>query len=171
MPPASLDQSSEGIVESVLMRAKSVFASVGCRLAVGSALTTLDSPAPRRRAGDASLCRLRKQPALQQQWLRKRVETFLPPLMRKHGIDLWIVPMRECNEDPVFSALVAPETFAARRRRSTCSSTSARAAASAECVERIALGGTSQGPLGVTLAGPTVPGEVTPTAFAGFAPL
>ena len=36
--------------------------------------------------------------------------------MRKHGIDMWVVPMREYNEDPVFTAIVAPETFAARRR-------------------------------------------------------
>ena len=36
--------------------------------------------------------------------------------MRKHGIDMWVVPMREYNEDPVFSSITAPETFAARRR-------------------------------------------------------
>src|SRR5881296_3133384 len=59
---------------------------------------------------------LRDQAAMQQDWLRKRLETFLPALMRKHGIDLWIVPMREYNEDPVFSAIAAPDTFAARRR-------------------------------------------------------
>ena len=36
--------------------------------------------------------------------------------MRQYGIDLWVVPMREYNEDPVFKALVGPTTFAARRR-------------------------------------------------------
>ena len=85
---------------------------------------------------------------MQQQWLRKRLDTFLPSLMRKHGVDMWIVPMREYNEDPVFSALVAPETFAARRRTiyvffDRCASSGA--APSAQCIERIALGGTSQG--------------------------
>jgi Xaa-Pro aminopeptidase len=91
---------------------------------------------------------LREQAALQQQWLQKRLDTFLPALMRTHGIDMWVVPMREYNEDPVFSAIVAPETFAARRRTiyvffDTCA---ARATdPSAACVERIALGGTSQG--------------------------
>ena len=59
---------------------------------------------------------LREQAAMQQDWLRKRLDTFLPALMRKHGIDLWVVPMREYNEDPVFSAVTSPETFAARRR-------------------------------------------------------
>src|SRR5512145_1411870 len=59
---------------------------------------------------------LREQAAMQQEWLRKRLDTFLPALMRKHGIDMWVVPMREYMEDPVFSAITAPETFAARRR-------------------------------------------------------
>ena len=53
---------------------------------------------------------LHEQAALQQQWLKKRLDTVLPPLMRKHGIDLWVVPMREYNEDPVFTSIVAPET-------------------------------------------------------------
>src|SRR6266568_892884 len=53
---------------------------------------------------------LREQAAMQQEWLRKRLDTFLPALMRKHAIDLWVVPMREYNEDPVFSAVVAADT-------------------------------------------------------------
>lgn len=100
-------------------------------------------PAPERPFGT-----LREQAAMQQDWLKKRLDTFLPALMRKHGIDMWVVPMREYNEDPVFSALVSPETFAARRRTiyvffDTCAATNA--APSPACVQRIALGGTSQG--------------------------
>jgi Xaa-Pro aminopeptidase len=91
---------------------------------------------------------LRDQAAMQQAWLAKRLDTFLPALMRKHGIDMWVVPMREYNEDPVFSSLTAPETFFARRRTiyvffDRCAA--ARAPVAASCVERIALGGTSQG--------------------------
>ena len=59
---------------------------------------------------------LRDQAAIQQEWLRERLEVVLPKLLRKHGIDLWIVSMREYNEDPVFSSLVSATTFAARRR-------------------------------------------------------
>ena len=91
---------------------------------------------------------LREQAEMQQQWLKKRLDTFLPPLMRKYGIDLWVVPMREYNEDPVFSAIAAPDTFAARRRTIYVFFDKCAAAgrpASAQCVERIALGGTSQG--------------------------
>jgi Xaa-Pro aminopeptidase len=91
---------------------------------------------------------LREQAAMQQAWLKQRLDTVLPALMRKHGIDLWIVPMREYNEDPVFTAITAPETFAARRRTiyvffDRCAA--AGTAPATSCVERIALGGTSQG--------------------------
>jgi hypothetical protein len=91
---------------------------------------------------------LREQAAMQQTWLQKRLDTFLPALMRAHGIDMWVVPMREYAEDPVFKALTAPETFAARRRTiyvffDKCAGTGA--ATSSACIERIALGGTSQG--------------------------
>ena len=102
---------------------------------------------------------LREQAAMQQAWLKKRLDTFLPALMRKHGVDLWVVPMREYNEDPVFSSITAPETFAARRRTiyvfvDTCLDSTTPTGAPAPpkprsgeggCVKRIALGGTSQG--------------------------
>jgi hypothetical protein len=91
---------------------------------------------------------LRDQAVMQQAWLKQRLDTFLPALMRTHGIDMWVVPMREYNEDPVFWSIVAPETFAARRRTiyvffDTCAA--AKSPVTAACVERIALGGTSQG--------------------------
>ena len=91
---------------------------------------------------------LREQATMQQGWLKQRLDTFLPAIMRKYGIDMWVVPMREYNEDPVFVAVTAPETFAARRRTiyvffDTCAA--AGTAPSASCVQRIALGGTSQG--------------------------
>lgn len=115
-------------------------------------IAAAQTPTTRPGAADPSTERpfgtLREQAALQQEWLRKRLDTFLPALMRKHGIDLWVVPMREYTEDPVFVALAAPETFAARRRTiyiffDRCAA--AGAAPAASCVERIALGGTSQG--------------------------
>ncbi len=131
------------------MRTASLLTPVACRLAAVAVLTTLLlASAAAQDATTRPFGTLREQAVLQQQWLRKRVETFLPALMRKYSIDMWIVSMREYNEDPVFAALVAPETFAARRRTiyvffDKCASTGT--AASAECVERIALGGTSQG--------------------------
>ena len=131
------------------MRIKSRILLVARRLAVVAGLVTVAlTGVAAQETVQRPFGTLREQAEMQQQWLRKRIETFLPALMRKHRIDMWIVPMREYNEDPVFSALVAPETFAARRRTiyvffDKCAA--AGTAASAECLERIALGGTSQG--------------------------
>lgn len=86
---------------------------------------------------------LREQAVIQQQWLTQRLDTQLPALMRASGIDMWVVPMREYNEDPVFFSIVAPETFAARRRTIYVFFDRGPAAG----VERIALGGSSQGGL------------------------
>ena len=94
---------------------------------------------------------VREQATRQQRWLEQRLTTVLPGLMRKHGVDLWVIPMREYNEDPVFTSLVSPTTFAARRRTiyvffDKCAA-GAQPNADPSCVERIALGGTSQGGL------------------------
>lgn len=86
---------------------------------------------------------LREQAALQQQWLEKRITTLLPPLMRKYAIEMWVIPMREYNEDPVFTSLVSPTTFAARRRTIYVF----HDRGPEKGVERIALGGSSQGGL------------------------
>jgi Xaa-Pro aminopeptidase len=84
---------------------------------------------------------LREQAAIRQQWLRQRMEAVLPALMRKHGVDMWVVPMSEYNEDPVFSSIVSPTTFAARRRTIYVFFDRGPPAG----VERLALGGSSQG--------------------------
>jgi Xaa-Pro aminopeptidase len=86
---------------------------------------------------------LREQATIQQGWLDKRMTTVLPELMAKHGVEFWVVPMREYNEDPTFTSLVSPTTFAARRR--TIYVFHRQCAATTCAVDRIALGGTSQG--------------------------
>ncbi len=93
---------------------------------------------------------LREQADLQQRWLERRMTTVLPKLLRAHGIDLWVIPMREYNEDPVFSSLVSPTTFAARRRTiyvffDKCAAAGTTDPGDGSCVERLALGGSSQG--------------------------
>ena len=86
---------------------------------------------------------LRQQAKIQQEWVRERLEINLPRIMREQGIDMWIMSMREYNEDPVFRALVSPTSFAARRR--TIYVFFDRGVT--EGVERLALGGGSQGGL------------------------
>src|SRR5690349_14662355 len=92
---------------------------------------------------------LREQADLQQKWLEQRMNTVLPALMQKYGVGMWVVPMREYNEDPVFPAIVSPTTFAARRRTiyifSYPCAEQPRTLACDGKLERLALGGTSQG--------------------------
>jgi hypothetical protein len=59
---------------------------------------------------------LREQAKVEQEWANLRVARVIPMLMREHAVDMWILSMREYAEDPVFWAIKAPTTFAARRR-------------------------------------------------------
>ncbi len=86
---------------------------------------------------------LREQAAVQQQWLAYRLDSILPGLMRKHGVDMWLVICREYNEDPVFWSIVSPTTFACRRRTIYVF----HDRGPGRPIERLALGGSSQGGL------------------------
>ena len=86
---------------------------------------------------------LRQQAEVQQEWLRYRLDSVLPGLMRKHGVQMWVIPMREYNEDPVFWALVSPTTFFARRRTIYVFHDRGPELG----LERLALGGGTQGGL------------------------
>ncbi len=83
---------------------------------------------------------LREQAAEQQRWLELRVGRVLPRLMEEYGVRMWILSMREYAEDPVFWSITSPTTFAARRR-----SIYVFTRRDDGTVERLALGGTSQG--------------------------
>lgn len=49
------------------------------------------------------------------EWLSKRVEHILPELMRREGIDMWLLISREYNEDPVLKTFL-PSTWLSARR-------------------------------------------------------
>lgn len=57
----------------------------------------------------------REQERIKDSWLRKRLETVLPMVMERSGIDLWVVCCREYNEDPVLLTLVPSAMMSARR--------------------------------------------------------
>ncbi len=48
--------------------------------------------------------------------LEDRFNNLLPPLMRREGIDMWILISREYNEDPVMRTMLPAEWLSARRR-------------------------------------------------------
>jgi hypothetical protein len=111
--------------------------------AAASALLLLLALAAPAAAQERPFGTLREQAATRQEWLRLRLERVLPRVMREQGVGMWIVPMREYAEDPVFRALVSPTTMAARRRTiyAFCDRGPERG------VERVAIGGTAQGGL------------------------
>lgn len=86
---------------------------------------------------------LRTQAAERQAWLETRLTEVLPALMREYDVHMWVVSQREYAEDPVFFSITSPTTFAARRRSIYIFFDRGPD----EGVERIALGGTSQGGL------------------------
>lgn len=98
---------------------------------------------------------MREQAEIQQQWLKLRLERNLPKLMRKHGVQMWLIVCREYNEDPVFYSLVSPTMFAARRR--TIYVFYDRGPEKG--VERLALGGGSNGGLYTVYRDPEVEGR------------
>ncbi len=110
---------------------------------VAAVCGVLAAPAPlNAQSMERPLGSLREQAVLQQQWLKERLEVVLPQLMREHDVAMWVIPMREYNEDPLFKALVSPTTFAARRR-----TVYVFFDRGPEGVERLAFGGSSQGGL------------------------
>ena len=48
-------------------------------------------------------------------WLKVRLDTVLPELMRREKFDMWLVVCEEYNEDPIYLTLVPFENFSARR--------------------------------------------------------
>lgn len=67
-------------------------------------------------AGQTPVLSHREQAPLIKSWIVKRFDTVLPMLMRREGIDMWIVVSREYNDDPVFRSMAPLTTYASRRR-------------------------------------------------------
>ena len=60
---------------------------------------------------------LREQAAVQDRWLKKRLDTIVTELLERENIDMWIVICREYNEDPVLMSMLPATSMSARRRR------------------------------------------------------
>jgi len=59
---------------------------------------------------------LRQQAVVRNQWLKERLDQFLPTLLQREGFDMWIIAAREYNEDPVIMTFLPEPAMAARRR-------------------------------------------------------
>jgi Xaa-Pro aminopeptidase len=59
---------------------------------------------------------MRERADVRDAWLEQRLETLVPELMRRNGIDLWVMSAREYNEDPVVRTMLPATWLNARRR-------------------------------------------------------
>jgi hypothetical protein len=53
---------------------------------------------------------------VEDRWLKERIETLVPMLMRRDGVDMWILIAGEYNEDPVAETMLPATWLSARRR-------------------------------------------------------
>jgi len=64
----------------------------------------------------ANILPLRERAELEDRVLRDRLNTLAPQLMRREGIDAWVIIAREYNEDPVLKTMLPATWLNARRR-------------------------------------------------------
>jgi Xaa-Pro dipeptidase len=57
---------------------------------------------------------LSRQIALRESWLEKRHQMILP-MMRRHGVDMWIVATEEFHDDPLSQLVAPPRPYAGNR--------------------------------------------------------
>ncbi|HEX6278772.1 MAG TPA: M24 family metallopeptidase [Pyrinomonadaceae bacterium] len=57
----------------------------------------------------------REQMDVREAWLKKRLDTLLLPMMKRHGIEMWIVVNEEFNSDPVTPHITPPIPIVGRR--------------------------------------------------------
>ena len=76
---------------------------------------TLSSATPQE-VQPVTILPLRERAATTDAWLRQRLDTLVPALMRREGIDLWILVAREYDEDPVVETMLPGTWLRARRR-------------------------------------------------------
>lgn len=91
------------------LRSVTLGAALALALAGATAATTYPNPTQR-------VLTHREQNELITPWIKARFDRVLPGLMAREGIDMWIIPTREYNEDPVFRSMAPISYFASRRR-------------------------------------------------------
>ena len=64
----------------------------------------------------AEILPMRRRAEVVNDVLRERLDTVVPLVMRRAGVDMWIVSAREYNEDPVLETML-PATWQSARRR------------------------------------------------------
>jgi Xaa-Pro aminopeptidase len=82
-----------------------------CLSGLAFAQKGLDEPTPPM----PRLLTQREQMDVRENWLRKRLGSLLLPMMKRHGIEMWIVVNEEFKSDPVTAHIVPPIPIVGRR--------------------------------------------------------
>lgn len=85
-------------------------------IAIALFLPSVVVPATAQPPAGNRVLTLREQAPLRHQWVEQRFARLLPSLMRREGIDMWVIVSREYNDDPVFASMAPLTTFSSRRR-------------------------------------------------------
>lgn len=59
---------------------------------------------------------MKERAALEDRWLKERLDTLVPMLMRRDGVAMWIMVAGEYHEDPVAETMLPATWLSARRR-------------------------------------------------------
>ena len=67
-------------------------------------------------ANDTNILSMKERATTIDRLLEDKIQNYLPEIMRREGIDMWIVISREYNEDPVIKTMLPAIWLSARRR-------------------------------------------------------
>lgn len=83
-------------------------------LTAASSCTPSEAPSKTPASADAGLLTWSEQMAVRDSWLAKRHEMLLP-MMRRHGLDMWIVVNEEFHDDPLTEYVAPARPYTGRR--------------------------------------------------------
>ena len=79
------------------------------------AYTQLKKTTPNGSEQPPKLLSLREQTATREQWLKTRLDTMLLPMMRRHGVSMWILTTEEFHPDTLAEYIAPPIPYVGRR--------------------------------------------------------
>ena len=95
---------------------RAAYTTLALSLLVPTLTGAQNLPSPERTQPMNRVLTHREQAPIVRSRIVKRFETVLPELMRREGIDMWIMVTREYNNDPVFQSMAPLTTYSSRRR-------------------------------------------------------
>ena len=109
------DICAKALNKSNMQIIKNVFLVLVLSLALHIAPSLAQNTSNEKIPAMPKLLSLRQQMDVRETWLKKRFDTILLPMMKKHKVDMWIVVNEEFHNDPVTEHIVPPVPVVGRR--------------------------------------------------------